>query len=355
MKKNLIKKIFLIGFLSITIFSAFLTPTTTAQVRTYNGADTERFPYHSMYPSEVYEVNLTFSYGPSFIVPRETIFRRKFVHGNESFLFWPNVFTSQKGYAVWGDSFEINATTGLVLRTQFDIQLAFYNASIPNVKYYSFLPVDINGFMSPITFNNVADSQKASGNYSFGIRYPNINSFHFWNTTNNYLTVNYTDDGILKEYQQRRDSDLLFFSISLMSQPARLPPEFSFTAEDDIANITSPNIKIDVDITDADNNNDGDTDTDYLYRIFDGSAWSNWTTIPALIDYDLGSVPSGNYDIIIEVKNMYGITQEQISIQYTKPTTEGIPGYSTILIAILLFFSASIILFRHQKKSKYHK
>ncbi len=31
-------------------------------------------------------------------------------------------------------------------------------------------------------------------------------------------------------------------------------------------------------------------------------------------------VASGNYDITIEVKNMYAVTSEMITIQYTAPT-----------------------------------
>ena len=49
----------LIGFFSITIFSAFLTPATTAQVWTYNGANTQPIPHFSVYPSEWYVYNDT--------------------------------------------------------------------------------------------------------------------------------------------------------------------------------------------------------------------------------------------------------------------------------------------------------
>ena len=340
MKKNLTKKIFLIGFFSFTIFSAFLMPTTKAQTWTYSGADTERIPYHSVYPSEWYVYNVSDD--------SQRFYIYEISNGNVTDLGLGN------GYCVWLNRYWQNATSG-ELECVDTVPYSSWNVSIGYQGNGYLIPVEDDGKVSQRILDNVSSSMYSVGVWEHNQTYLNPNSIAFWNDTynNDFHYINYTEKGI---FASNRWDIIPAGNMTLISVPAQLPPEFSFSTEDSILDITSPNIKLDVNITDADNNNDGDTDTDYLYRIFDGSTWSNWTTIPALIDYDLGSVPSGNYDIIIEVKNMYGITQEQITIEYTAPPPDnGISGYSTMLIAILLFFSASIILFRHRKKSKYHK
>ncbi len=112
-----------------------------------------------------------------------------------------------------------------------------------------------------------------------------------------------------------------------------------------------------VDITDADNNNDQIVDTDYQYRIYNGTSWTAWAAIPATIPYDLGNVTTGNYDITMEVKNMYGVSSEQIQIQYTAPSDDGdgdgeppeIPGYSVILTSIALLLGVSFLIQKNRK------
>jgi hypothetical protein len=116
--------------------------------------------------------------------------------------------------------------------------------------------------------------------------------------------------------------------------------------------VNSTDINLKVAITDADNNNDEIIDTDYQYRVLNGSTWTSWASVPPLIDINLGSVPAGNYTVSMEVKNMYGITQEQIEIQYDPPG-DGKPfvsGYSTIFIAIAIFMGISFLIFKNRMK-----
>ncbi|MFX0030275.1 MAG: hypothetical protein ACFE8B_13775 [Candidatus Hermodarchaeota archaeon] len=142
--------------------------------------------------------------------------------------------------------------------------------------------------------------------------------------------------------------------MSIYSQPAQLPPVFSFTTEDEVLVVNSTDIDLKVDITDADNNNDGVIDTDYQYRALNGSTWTSWASIPPLININLGSVSAGNYTITMEVKNMYGTTQEQIEIQY-QPPGDGdgeppIPGYSPILLSIAILIGVSSLILKNRVK-----
>ncbi|MFX1570902.1 MAG: hypothetical protein ACFFCV_21390, partial [Promethearchaeota archaeon] len=85
--------------------------------------------------------------------------------------------------------------------------------------------------------------------------------------------------------------------------------------------------------------------------------WTAWAVIPATIDYNLGNVTTGNYDITMEVKNMYGVSSHQIQIQYTAPSEDGgngeipeIPGYSIFLTSIALMIGISFLLQKNRKK-----
>ncbi|KKL93837.1 hypothetical protein LCGC14_1870710 [marine sediment metagenome] len=342
MKKNLTKKIFLIGFFSFTIFSAFLMHTTKAQTWTYNGVDTERIPYHSVYPSEWYVYNVSDD--------SQRFFIYEISNGNVTDLGLGNA------YCVWLNRYWQNATSG-ELEYVDTVPINSWNDSIGYQGTGYLLPVEDDGKVSQRILENVSSyiSNYGIRGWEFNETYLNPASITFWNETfnNRFWYINYTEKGI---FASNRWDFIPVGNMTLISVPAQLPPEFSFSTEDSILDITSSNIKLKVNITDVDNNNNGVIDTDYQYRILINSAWTNWTTLPALIDYNLSSIPSGSHQITVEVKNMYGITQEQIIVQYTAPPPDnGISGYSTMLIAILLFFSASIILFRHRKKSKYHK
>ena len=333
MKNCSTKRIFLIGFISITIFSAFLTPVTKAQTWTYNGADTTKIQDFSVYPSEWYIYNNTWF--------PERYDAWEISHGNVSDL------GLGKGNTMWINSYKKNKTSG---ELEFKGNLySSWNSSIGYQGTSSIIPVGNDGKVSQSILNSV--SSFALGNWEHNKTNINYYSISFWNTTINdwFTQVNYTEEGILIGLERYMSISLP--NITLVSFPARIAPDFSFDTEDSILNISISSIKLKMNVTSADNNNDGEIDTDYLYRIFENGTWSSWIAIPALIDYDLGSVPSGNYDILVEVKNMYGETQKQITIEYTAPSGDvAIPGYSTLLIAITMFLGISFILFRSQKK-----
>ena len=142
-------------------------------------------------------------------------------------------------------------------------------------------------------------------------------------------------------------------NLTLYSQPAQLPPVFSFSTEDDILIVNSTDIALKVTIAAADNNNDETIDTDYQYRVVKGSTGTSWALIPPLIDIDLGLVSAGNYMVSMEVKNMYGTTQEQIEIQYDPPgdgDSPEIPGYSIILISIAFLIGVSFLIFKNRMR-----
>jgi len=149
-------------------------------------------------------------------------------------------------------------------------------------------------------------------------------------------------------------------NITLYSQPAQLPPAFSFTTESGSLSVNTTDFKLNITITDADNNNDGIVDTDYQYRIQNGSTWSAWASPPSQLDWDLGAVADGSYPITMEVKNMYGVTQQQITIQYTAPGgdddgdgEEAIPSYPIAIISLVAIFSVSLIILKHRKKLRF--
>ena len=73
--------------------------------------------------------------------------------------------------------------------------------------------------------------------------------------------------------------------------------------------------------------------------------------LSGLIDYDLSSVPKGAHQITLEVKNMYGKTQDLITIQYTPPSGgEAISGYSTLIITMVLLLGVSFTVFKYKKR-----
>jgi hypothetical protein len=342
MKKNLTKKTFLIGFFSFAIFSAFLMPTTKAQTWTYNGADTPQIQHFSVYPSEWYLFNVS-NYPEQYSLWQIS-------HGNISDLGLGN------GNTVWADAYLKNKTSG-ELEFQITVDLGSWSESIGYQGRGSIIPVGNDGKVSQSILNNVSSYFLGSANWEHTQTILNPCSISFWNTTSNnyFMHWNYTDKGILAGVEWYWGFPQA--TSAIVSLPAQLPPEFSFTTEDGSIYVSSTNVKLRVNITDADNNNNGVIDTDYLYRILINSTWSNWTALPTLIDYDLSSIPIGAHQVTIEVKNMYGVTQEQITIQHIPPTHGdiGIPGYSTILLTAILLIGVSIILFRHQKKSKYRK
>jgi len=347
MKK--LNKYILIGITSLILISPFLIPITKAQEWTYDGVDTTNIPDFSVYPSEMYVFNASGAGTPpgfSIIV--------EIVHGNIT-----DYTGSGNGTCVWGNSWVWNRTSGEKTLGIADSLFAYWNDTLEytsqNLPYL--IPVENNGLVSLSILNNFSEfSFFTSLNFEHKQAYPNIYSIGFWNTSNNaILTTNYTDDGILSQWESYLIP--LLPNMTLDSQPAQLSPVFSFSTDDDILTINSTDFKIATTITDADNNNDGVTDTDYLYRILNGSTWTSWAAPTSLLDWDLGSVAAGNYTITMEVKNMYGVTQEEITIEYIPPavSTDGdgfVSGYPIFLVSMVAILGIIIITYRYRKKLK---
>jgi hypothetical protein len=134
-----------------------------------------------------------------------------------------------------------------------------------------------------------------------------------------------------------------------MSRPAQLSPVFSFATASGLSTVSSQQLSLDLTIPAADNNNDGLPDTDYEYRVYEGGVWSSWAAVTPFIDYDLGSVPAGNYTLTVEIKSMYGITQEQIEVEYIPSSSDAIPGSSALLVVAILGFSVLLLLTKYRK------
>ncbi len=118
--------------------------------------------------------------------------------------------------------------------------------------------------------------------------------------------------------------------------------------------VNSTNIKLNISIFDADNNNDGEVDDDYLFQILNGTDWTEWIKPSGLINWSLSDNKAGNYTINVEVKNMYGITQKQIEIEYkpTKLKNGVISGYSIMLISLFIPLGGLITVCKLKKKLK---
>jgi len=300
-----------------------------------------------VYPSERYAFNATMTGDP------EILGLVEIVSGN---ITDPG---SGNGTVVWGNMWEWNTTSGEKTLQTTNFFIAYWNESI---GYQSagpgfLIPVENDGKVSAAILNNVsaflAPMLAALGLDAHQV-YPSLYSIAFWNTTNDeYFHLNYTDDGILSQWVSDIPSGP--GNLTLVSQPAQLTPVFSFTGEGDTLTFNSTDFKIETTITDADNNNDGVTDTDYLFRILNGSTWTSWAAPTSLLDWDLGSVAAGNYTITMEVKNMYGVTQEEVIFEYIPPavSTDGdelISGYPIFLVSMVAIMGISVIIYRYRKK-----
>ena len=334
----------LIGITSLILICPFLIPITKAQEWTFDGVDTTNIPDFSVYPSEWYVYNATMAPG--------SLGGIEIVKGN---ITDPG---PGNGTGVWGDMWTLNTTSGEKTLDMAGFLIAYWNETL---GYFSFgpgflIPVENDGKVSLRILNNVTTfltPMFASMYLDSHQVYPSICSIAFRNTTTNeYFHLNYTDDGVLTQWES---NIMMIGNLTLYSQPAQLPPDFSFTAEDDTLIVNSTDFKIETTITDADNNNDGDTDADYLFRILNGSTWTNWAVPTSLLDWDLGSVAAGNYTITMEVKNMYGVTQEQVTFEYIPPvvSTDGegfVSGYSIFLVSMVAILGIIIITYRYRKK-----
>ena len=345
------QKIILSSVFSIFLFSSFLIPITSAQEWTYDGADTEKIPHFSVYPSEWYVFQ-----PPQY--PPEILVLLDIVKGNLT-----DYMMMGKGTCVWGNAYMWNTTSGEKTLIYADV-ISYWNETVGfhSEAFAYIIPVENDGKVSLPILTNISlyvGMLLADNNFEHQQVYPSKYSIAFWNSSNNaYFNLNYTDDGILNKWESYI---VPMGNLTLYSQPAQLPPDFSFTTEDDILIVNSTDFKLTLAITDADNNNDGVTDMDYLFRILNGSTWTDWATplsIPlSIIDWDLGAVPAGNYSITMEVKNMYGVTQEQITIQYTPPKVpsdeEVISGYPILIVSIVTLLCILIIFYNYRKKLRF--
>ncbi|MFW9894531.1 MAG: hypothetical protein ACFFD7_01860 [Candidatus Thorarchaeota archaeon] len=204
---RILKKIVIIGLIWMSFTISFLLPISHAQEITYEGADTENCPMFSLYPSEVYEYNITSNFtsewGP------EIYQKYVIVKGNISdYLLTINPsknLTYGNGYSVWGDWYWINATSGEINNQTLNKQLAYWNESIGGLgsiegnlgKVAPFLPVNpsdgkVNGLFAATSYFYYIDP------YEHYEVYPNVYSFHIWNDSVYYsIKANYTEDGIL--------------------------------------------------------------------------------------------------------------------------------------------------------------
>jgi len=348
--KNL-KKLSFIYVFGMLLFTSFLIPRATAQEWIYDDVDTTNIPGFSVYPSEWYV------YEP--FPPPGWGFLYEIVKGNISL-----VPSFGIGTTVWGSYYGLmDITSGNKTSMGYPEGIfGFWNETLGFVSLLGapiIIPVESNGIVSLSIMNNFSIFlELLFAHYEFEHYqiYPNIYSFAFWNTsTNAYFNLNYTDDGILTRWEYDTGGmPVGFYNMTLYSQPAQLPPSFSFTTESGELTTNTTEIKLIANITDADNNNDGVTDTDYSYRVFNGTGWTAWGPVTSLIDYDLGSVAGGNHNITMEVKNMYGVTSDTITIQYIAPGGDGgIPSYPIAIISLVAIFSVSLIILKQRKEMRF--
>lgn len=368
MKMNRLKKLILIGIPAIILFSFFLIPRTSAQEWVYNGVNTEKIEGFSVYPSEWYIWNTT---GNPTYYPDENLTIFEIVKGNMTDYYmgmtdWPSPYgTLTNGTSIFLKTYWLNTTSGekyALPPAPNLVQLCWWNETVGFLGWYSpMIPVDDNGKVTEQILNYTAISMATisevvgSINFEKSQIYPNIYSLKLWNESYNeaYFCSNYTEDGILT----KMDWYLLPImpNMTLYSQPAQQPPDIDLATKDGILTVNITDITLNISITDVDNNNDGDTDVDYLFRILNGSEWTDWTTPPGLLNWTLNATEAANCTVTIEVQNMYGVTQKQITIEYVPPPEGIIPGYPIIPLSIAFTFGISIVVYFSRKKLKTHK
>lgn len=350
-------KIILISLVSIFCFSIF-TPVTKTQRWTYNGADTERIANFSVYPSEWYVIN-------SSDFASANVF--EIVEGNisdtfeEKAFFSPYYGTLENGTCIFANLYTMDLPSGILHFQQGNVDAFYWNETI---GYLALSPViipinEITGKVTPEILNEVSRfvgiahlTYPPHYTYEYNATFPDIYSIRYWNETYNdaYIYLNYTENGIFTRGVNYKDG--VYSNTTLYSKPAQLPPEFNLNTVTGFLRVESTKFKLSIWINAADNNNDRKDDQDYLYRALNGSTWSDWASPMDQVDWDLGDVPAGEYNITVEVKNMYGVTQKQITVIYG-PEVTNIPSYSILLLFIFIVFSISIISHRYFKKLRF--
>jgi len=352
------KKYILLGMFCIFFIIPVYIPLTNAQEWTYNGVDTERIPEFFVFPSERYYYNFT---GGSLFFP-ETYLRFDVVKGNitDTFLGMASVPLLPplvNGTCIFGDVYLGNTTSGQEVLEVSDYQFVYWNETLGLINQYPafYIPVDEYGEATAQSLEIAIESVQWAvevgwyGRFEHNASYSSIYSIELWNSTYNnvYWKMNFTENGhqINTEIYNIPNSP----NITIISRPAQKSPQFSLATESGDLTTNTTDIKLIANITDADNNNDKVIDTDYLYRIYNGTDWTAWAPVTSVIDYDLGSVVNGDYELTMEVKNMYGVVDESITIQYTGQEEGIIPGYPIAIISLVAIFSVSIIILKKRK------
>ncbi|MFX0035718.1 MAG: hypothetical protein ACFE9I_08770 [Candidatus Hermodarchaeota archaeon] len=366
MKKSI--KYFLLGIFCLFLIIPYYIPLTKAQEWTYNGAETERILNFFLYPSERYYYNYT---GGSLFFD-ETYVRFDIVKGNITDTFMgmtliPALPPLVNGTCIFGDIYMGNVTSREEILASSDYQFVYWNETIglETLNQYPaiYIPVDEYGEATAQSLETAAESVQWAlkiagfGSFEHNASYSSIYSVELWNSTYNnaYYKMNFTENGqqINTEIYNVPDAP----NITLISKPAQKSPDFvKLTTESGEFTTDTTEIRLIANITDADNNNDGLVDTDYSYRIYNGTDWTIWAPVTSVIDYNLGSVENGSYEFTMEVKNMYGVVDESITIQYNSEEDgvgdEIIPSYPITIISLVALFSISIIILMKRKRIK---
>jgi hypothetical protein len=357
---NIKKQILIFVFISVfLIFSiSFLPQESVAEEWTYEGINTLRIPEFSVYPSECY----------SYIYQEGSPMEGKFMMIEISKANLTNSYSDtsasiyfamgENGTSIWGDLWLGNVSTGEKQLLFSDIQIVYWNKSVGYRATNTFLiPLEENGTISEETFENATENWETTFFPHVGLTFENFTSnintlsCKYWNDTYNqaYFIANYTEDGILKGAESYTVLEMTNFT--LLSKPAQLTPDFEIITENGEFIFENRSVLLNVTINDADNNNDGVNDDDYLYRIFVDSQWTNWTIPTNQINWTLSGSEAGNYTITVEIKNMYGITQEEITVEYapTAPELPVISGYSIITMIFCFALGVLILLIRNRR------
>ena len=353
--KNQISTLVLITF--FFIFSSSIFPREgVAEEWTYEGIDTLRIPEFSVYPSECY----------SWFYPDEPSFYGIFLmleitkaNLTNSYSNGVNFLMGENGTSIWADQWWGNISTGEKQKINNDIQVLYWNKSVGyRAMSTVFIPLEENDIISEETLENATENWEITFFPLVGITFEhftvNINSLSckYWNATHNQASfiANYTEDGFLKDLEGYLIPGMT--NTTLLSIPARLTPDFEIITENGEFKFEDKSVIVNVTINDADNNNDGVIDDDYLYRIFVDNQWTDWVTPTNQINWTLSGSDAGNYTMLIEIKNMYGITQEEITIEYAPLVTDlpAISGYSIITMIFCFALGVLIILIRNRRK-----
>ena len=346
----------------LLIFSLTIIPQNSfAEEWIFEGVDTERIPEFSVYPSECYTWIYLDGFDGYFFLIKIT--NANLTYGFTHFM--ADIPMGENGTSIWGEQWLGNVSTGEVQLIYKDIQLLYWNKSIGyRAMNTFFIPLEEDNSISEETFINVTENWEITlfsiGNINFEHFTTSFNSLSciYWNDTYNeaHFAANYTEDGVLRDFESYSMLSIPT-NITLSSVPSQLPPDFDIITETGESLFENKSIMINVTINDIDSNNDEVIDDDYLYRMYLDDQWTEWATPEEKINWTLSEDLAGNYTLIIEIRNMYGITQKEITIEYDPDEPDGepdgsplIPGYSLITIIFSISTGLLILLLRNSKR-----